>query len=109
MRIAERDAHARREEEAHDLRLLNTQPTARHEPARHLETKAAEPAHIEKPRRLFVNVTPSEYERLGIVAVKCDTTRHQLLREAFDAFLEKASRQYACACVGGRCQGTCEA
>jgi hypothetical protein len=105
MRIAERDAHARKEEEAHDLRLLNTLP-----PARHLETKAAEPAHIEKPRRLFVNVTPSEYERLGIVAVKCDTTRHQLLREAFEAFLEKASRQYgACACVGGRCQGTCEA
>lgn len=110
MRIAERDAHARREAASHDLRLLSTQPPARYEPARHLETKAAEPAQIEKPRRLFVNLTPVEYERLGIVAVKCDTTRHQLLRAAFEAFLEKASQEYdACACVGGRCQGICEA
>jgi hypothetical protein len=110
MRIAERDAHERREEAERDLRLHGTQPKAKYAPSRQLETKAAEPAHIEKPRRLFVNITPAEYERLGIVAVKCDTTRHQLLREALEAFLGKASLEYdACACVGGRCQGICEA
>jgi hypothetical protein len=76
------------------------------------ETKlAVEPVSIDKPRRLFVNLTPQEYERLGIVAVKQDSTRHRLLREAFETFLAKASDDlgHDCACVAGACKGTCSA
>ncbi|HEY1708342.1 MAG TPA: hypothetical protein VGG10_08740 [Rhizomicrobium sp.] len=74
------------------------------------EPKAiVEPLHIDKPRRLFVNLSPQEYERLGIVAVKRDTSRHHLLREAFVVFLEKASDElgHECACVAGACNGAC--
>jgi hypothetical protein len=71
--------------------------------------KAREPAVIEKPRRLFVNLTPEDYERLGIVAVKRDSTRHQLLRDALDAFIEKSSIEIDCACVAtGGCKNNCE-
>jgi hypothetical protein len=69
--------------------------------------KAREPAHIDKPRRLFVNVTPDEYERLGILGVKRDASRHQLLRAALDAFLKVAARD--CACLSGEsCKNACE-
>jgi hypothetical protein len=69
--------------------------------------KTREPAHIDKPRRLFVNVTPDEYERLGILGVKRDATRHQLLRAALDAFLKVAARD--CACLSGEsCKNNCE-
>jgi len=73
--------------------------------------KSVEPAQIDKPRRMFVNLSPEEYERLGIIAVKKDSSRHQLLRDALDAFLKKMSREYKadCACVAsGGCKGTCE-
>lgn len=74
------------------------------------EIKAPEPAQIEKPRRLFVNLSPDEYERLGIVAVKRDSSRHQLLRDALDAFLKKAAKEYkdGCLCLSGEgCKGSC--
>jgi hypothetical protein len=70
----------------------------------------AEPAHTDRPRRLFVNLTPSEYERLGIVAVKRDTSRHHLLREALNTFMDWAAEEYRtdCACVGGNnCRDRC--
>ncbi len=78
--------------------------------ARPVRESVREPAHTDKPRRLFVNLTPDEYERLGIVAVKRDATRHQLLRDAFDAFLRQASEELkACACVSGEsCKGSCQ-
>ena len=93
-----------------DLRLREVELEEKPEPPRQRETKVVEPAHIDKPRRLFVNLTPHEYERLGIVAVKRDATRHQLLREAFEAFLTQASIELGgeCACVAGVCKGDCE-
>jgi hypothetical protein len=77
-------------------------------PVMRVVEKVREPAHIDKPRRLFVNVTPDEYERLGILGVKRDATRHQLLRAALDAFLKVAARD--CACLSGEgCKNNCEA
>lgn len=113
MRTAERGAHGRRDlPTLPDLRLRPAESIAeRPELTKQLETKAAEPAQIDKPRRLFINLTPQEYERLGIVAVKHDSTRHQLLRDAMEAFLEKASQDIGkdCACLGGgeSCKGAC--
>lgn len=114
MRTAERGAHARRDSAAtQDLRLrpMEGMVVEKAELSKQLETKAAEPAQIDKPRRLFINLTPQEYERLGIVAVKHDSTRHQLLRDAMEAFLEKASKDIGkdCACLGGgeTCKGAC--
>lgn len=111
MRAAERDTHIRgAPPPVQDLRLQEVVAEPER-PAKPREVKA-EPAQIDKPRRLFVNLSPEEYERLGIVAVKQDSTRHQLLRDALEVFLKAVSHEYArnCACVSGTsCKGTCEA
>ncbi len=58
-------------------------------------------------RRCTLRLTPCEYERLGIVAVKRNTSRQQILRLAIEEYLSAVERQYgrACGCLGGR---TCQ-
>jgi hypothetical protein len=41
-----------------------------------------------------------DYERLGILAVKSDVTRHQLLKDALAQFLADKAQDYGCACLG---------
>ncbi|HEX2590671.1 MAG TPA: hypothetical protein VHL34_04215 [Rhizomicrobium sp.] len=113
MRGAEGASHVRREDfSGSDLRLVPREVVVDVAEERALKSrvkKLPEPDHIEKTRRMFVNVTPEEYERLGIIAVKRDTSRHQLVRDALDAFLEAASKDYGgCACVGSGCKGACQ-
>ena len=50
--------------------------------------------HPDKPRRLMVTLTPEEYEMLGIIGVKKDVTRHQLLRIAFDEYLVQLVEEF---------------
>ena len=76
---------------------------ARREHTHHLETD-------EHSKRLTLRLTPSEYERLGIIGVKRDMTRQQLLRHAIDCYLAAAKTEYqsACGCLAGEgCKGAC--
>jgi len=67
--------------------------------------------HPDKPRRLMVMLTPEEYEMLGIIGVKKEVTRHQLLRIAFDEYLVLLVEEYgeSCHCIanGGSCETPC--
>ena len=64
----------------------------------------------EKLRRIVLTLTPHEYETLGLVAVKKNSTRHQLAQEAMDAYFEWLASEYgeACACIVGGALCRCE-
>ena len=47
-----------------------------------------------------------DFERLGILAVKTDTTRQQLLKEALAQFLDAKAKDFGCACLGA-CDSNC--
>jgi len=47
-----------------------------------------------------------DYERLGILAVKANVTRQQLLKDALSQFLAAKARDYTCACLGA-CDCSC--
>ena len=88
----------------HDLRHT---PPPRREPQ-----PAPQPHHEidEHSKRLTLRLTPAEYERLGIIGVKRDMTRQQLLRHAIDCYLAAAKAEYqsACGCLSGEsCRGEC--
>jgi hypothetical protein len=59
----------------------------------------------DKSRRLMVSVTPGEYETLGLIGVKKNVTRHQLLRNALDEYLALLVDEYseACQCIYTGC------
>jgi hypothetical protein len=64
----------------------------------------------EHSKRLTLRLTPAEYERLGIIGVKRDMTRQQLLRHAIDCYLAAAKAEYqaSCGCLAGDgCRGDC--
>ena len=84
----------------------------RHTPQRR-ELHPPPPVHHEldeHSKRLTLRLTPAEYERLGIIGVKRDMTRQQLLRHAIDCYLAAAKAEYqaACGCLSGEgCRGDC--
>src|SRR5215469_15549986 len=57
-------------------------------------------------RKLTLRVSPTDYERLGLVAAKRDITRQRLLHQMLDQFLANAAEEYGagCGCIGGTCQ-----
>jgi len=59
----------------------------------------------DKVRRLMVVLTPGEYETLGLIAVKKGTTRHRLMRMAFDEYLALLVDEYggSCKCIDSGC------
>ncbi|HEY4266286.1 MAG TPA: hypothetical protein VGM72_13280 [Micropepsaceae bacterium] len=63
------------------------------------------PGQPGKTRRLTVSVSPSEYETLGLVAVKKNVTRHQLVRSALDEYLALLVDEYGegCRCIYTGC------
>ncbi len=69
------------------------------------------PPDCAKPRRLMVTLTPAEHETLGLMAVKKNSTRHQLLRNALDEYMALLSDEYGgdCQCIltGGGCASPC--
>ncbi|HEX3485716.1 MAG TPA: hypothetical protein VHT51_11690 [Micropepsaceae bacterium] len=69
------------------------------------------PEKIDKPRRLMVTLTPTEYEILGLIGVKKNATRHQLLRCALDEYLALLVEEFSgdCQCIntGGTCNNSC--
>jgi predicted transcriptional regulator len=71
-----------------------------------------EPAPVtvlgEKPHRMVITLSPAEFERLGIAAVKKNQTRHQVLRAALEAHLDRIKREYGgCGCTAGLCTAAC--
>ncbi|HWU55337.1 MAG TPA: hypothetical protein VN175_07535 [Rhizomicrobium sp.] len=63
-----------------------------------------------KDRACSIRMSAHDYERLGILAVKKDTTRQQLLKEALAEFLAAKAQDYGCACLrnsGGACNQDC--
>lgn len=64
----------------------------------------------EKEKTCSIRMSAHDYERLGILAVKKDTTRQQLLKEALAEFLAAKAQDYGCACLnnaGGCCNQDC--
>jgi hypothetical protein len=53
-------------------------------------------------KKIAVRMSHHDYERLGILAVKQNTTRQRLLQEAVDGLLAGMPRNFggACACLG---------
>ena len=65
-----------------------------------------------KPHRMMVTLSQTEFEKLGIAAVKKGLTRHQIVRTALDAHLERLKREYGgcgCMAMGGGCTDGCGA
>ena len=63
-----------------------------------------------KPHRVMLTLSATEFEKLGIAAVKKGLTRHQILRTALDTHLERLKREYGgCGCMAmrGSCQDGC--
>ena len=59
-----------------------------------------------KDRSCAVRMSPHDYERLGILAVKTGTTRQPLLKQALAQFLAAKAEDYGCACLGA-CERNC--
>ncbi len=68
------------------------------------------PAPDGKLHKIMVALTPVEFEKLGIAAVKKGVTRHHIVRTALDLHLARLQREYGgCGCManGGECQNDC--
>ena len=68
------------------------------------------PAPDGKLHKIMVALTPVEFEKLGIAAVKKGVTRHHIVRTALDMHLARLQREYGgCGCManGGECQNDC--
>jgi predicted transcriptional regulator len=59
-----------------------------------------------KDRSCSVRMSPHDFERLGILAVKTGVTRQQLLKESLRQFLDGKAKDYGCACLGA-CDQNC--
>lgn len=65
-----------------------------------------------KPHRMVVTLSASEFEKLGIAAVKKNVTRHQIVRTALELHLERLKREFCdcdCLAVDGTCLQGCGA
>ena len=69
-------------------------------------TPPREPHPPGKDRTCSIRISAHDFERLGILAVKKDTTRQQLLKEALAEFLAAKAQDYGCACLGA-CNQDC--
>jgi hypothetical protein len=60
-------------------------------------------------KRCTVRLTQDDYERLGLMAVKKDVTRQQLLQAALAEVLAGMAREFSqgCACIGAGCGNAC--
>lgn len=75
-----------------------------------IATGGSEPPETPAFRRCTIRVSAHDYERLGIIAVKDDTSRAHLLQEALARFLRAKEKQYraGCQCMAAQPCGSCE-
>jgi hypothetical protein len=89
----------------------NIRPAVPAAPPPQLRTaaSAAPPPPLAGDRSCSVRMSAHDYERLGILAVKANVTRQQLLKDAVNQFLAAKAKDYNCACLGAcdcSCSGT---
>jgi hypothetical protein len=80
-------------------------PLAWHSDIRTAPSASPPPPPV-KDRSCSVRMSAHDFERLGILAVKANVTRQQLLKDALNQFLVSKARDYACACLGA-CNSGC--
>jgi hypothetical protein len=85
--------------------LTRAEEVPEHRPWRPAAPPPPPPPEI-KERNCAFRMSAHDYERLGILAVKADVTRQQLLKQALEEFLTARARQYGCACLGA-CNSNC--
>jgi hypothetical protein len=71
---------------------------------------ASPPLPPAREKSCAIRMSAHDYERLGILAVKSDSSRQQLLKDALAQFLAARARDYGCACLGnpgGACNSNC--
>ena len=76
----------------------------RHEPVPLAVTPSPPPPV--KERSCSLRMSPQDYERLGILAVKTGSTRQQLLKLALGNLLDAKAQTLSCACLGS-CERNC--
>jgi hypothetical protein len=60
-----------------------------------------------KEKSCSIRMSPHDFERLGILAIKTGATRQQLLKDAVAEFLATRADDYGCACLGN-CNNGCD-
>lgn len=57
----------------------------------------------DETRKMTMRLSQADYERVGIIATKRDTTRQRLLHQMLDQFLAAAACEFGpeCGCIGG--------
>ena len=63
-----------------------------------------------RPKRLFIALSHREHERIAIAAVKTGLSRHELVRDALESYLDQLARDMGaeCHCISGAtCMETC--
>jgi hypothetical protein len=60
-----------------------------------------------KDKSCSIRMSPHDFERLGILAIKTGATRQQLLKDAVAEFLATRADDYGCACLGN-CNNGCD-
>ena len=86
--------------------LTTTEEMPEYRPWRPAITPPPPPPAEIKERNCAIRMSAHDYERLGILAVKADLTRQQLLKQALEEFLASRAAQYGCACLGA-CNSNC--
>jgi len=86
--------------------LTRTEEMPEHRPWRPAPAPPPPPPPEIKERNCAFRMSAHDYERLGILAVKADVTRQQLLKQALEEFLASRAAQYGCACLGA-CNSNC--
>ena len=85
--------------------LTAAEEVPEHRPWRPAVAPPPPPPEI-RERNCAFRMSAHDYERLGILAVKADLTRQQLLKQALEEFLASRAAQYGCACLGA-CNSNC--
>ena len=92
-----------------DAAQCDAEPKFVYSPLRPVKVKPESDGPPEKPRRIVLNLTPQEYETLGLVAVKKGVTRHELAQSAIDAYFDWLVEEFgeSCGCIVGGATERC--
>lgn len=61
----------------------------------------------DQDRACSIRISAHDFQRLGLIAVKKNSTRQKLLKQAVAEFLATMAQDYACACLRDR-PGACD-
>jgi hypothetical protein len=69
-------------------------------------TEPPPPSPPAKEKSCSIRMSPHDFERLGILAIKTGASRQQLLKDALSEFLASRADDYGCYCLGA-CDNDC--